>query len=215
MNKWVRLQDKITSMRAPAGILLIMFSCIGLVYLALAGPNLRLYFTHQTKGVITTFEPLIEDGIAEHYFQTVNLYGWVRYDKPMDLIGDHNHVLLRMIIVQDESSQYAILLNNHKMYSLRDSDMKNIYGVVRKMSAETYALFMDAYGDEITALQSAGWTVEPQYYINELETITDPGKMKGILIFAGVNASLIVLCLIPFLVPHPKTIVKNTLFKNK
>ena len=206
MNKWTRLQDRITSLRAPAGALLAFFLCIASVSFLLIGPNLRMYFNYQTKGLITTFAPFIEDGIAEHHFQAVNLYGYMRYDWPMDIIGEHNHVLLRSIMLEDEKSHYAVLVNNNKMYSVRDAAMTNVYGVVRRMDKNTHELLWELYGDEINAWEAQGWTVETGYYINELENLTDPDKMRGILIYAGVCVLLIFLCLIPFLIPHPKTI---------
>ena len=206
MNKWTRLQDRITSLRAPAGALLVFFLCVASVSFMLIGPNLRMYYNYQTKGIITTFEPFVEDGIAEHHFQAVNLYGYMRYDRPMDIVGEHNHVLLRSIILEDERTHYAVLVNNNKMYSVRDAAMSNIYGVVRRMDKNTQQQLLELYGDEIAEWEAQGWTVETGYYINELEKLTDPDKMRGILIYAGVCVLLIFLCLIPFLVPHPKTI---------
>jgi hypothetical protein len=209
MNKWTRFQDRITSLRAPAGAMLAFFLCIASVSFVLIGPNLRMYYTYQTKGLITGFEPFAEDGIAEHHFQSVDLYGTMRYDVPMDIIGEHNHVILRTVILEDEETHYALLINNHKMYSVRDAAMTNIYGVVRRMDKNTHAQLMELYGDEIAQWQAQGWTVETDYYINELETLTDPEKMRGILIYAGVNILLIFLCLVPFIVPHPRTIHKQ------
>ncbi len=210
MKRSVYIQDKITALRSPAGVMMLLFSLVAGLFLILTGPSLHLAWNHQTKGMVKDFQTLTEDGIQSHHFQAVYLFGWVSYDQRLDLIGDHNTVQDRMVVMKDETTHTAVMIKINKMYAIREAQYANVYGILRTMDKAKYEHFMQLYGAEISAVQAEGYTLDAHYYINEYENLPDKGAIQGMLIFAAVNGGLILICLIPFLVPHPVTLRKTT-----
>lgn len=204
MTKWTRLQDKIASSRLLIGFILLTFSCVFFVFFAIVQTNLIVYYTYLTKGIVTDFRTLQEGGIASHHMQYINLTGLIRYDMPLDIVDYQNHLKFRVLVIQDEDTQYAVLINNHKFSGLGPAERDTVYGFIRKMDDETFAYFLDEFGEDISQLQTAGWTIEPRYYINDLEKIPDPKVMKYTFLFGAVNIFLILIFLALLLTPHPK-----------
>ena len=208
MKRSVYIQDKITTLRAPAGVMLLLFSLVAALFLILTAPSLHLAWNHQTKGMLTDFPSLIEGGIESHHFQAVYLFGWVSYDQRLDLIGEHNTVQDRMVVMRDQATHTAVMIKINKLYAIREAQYANVYGILRTMDKAKYERFMQLYGAEIRAVLAEGYTLDPHYYINEYENLPDQDAIQGMLIFAAVNGGLILICLIPFLVPHPITLRK-------
>ena len=88
MNKWTRLQDKIASHRLLIGFLILMFSCIFFVFFLRIETNFRIYFKYITQGIVTDFETIQQEGVANHHLQYAELEGWMRYDFPMDFLSE-------------------------------------------------------------------------------------------------------------------------------
>ena len=73
MNKRTRLQDKIASSRLLIGTLLLIFSCIFLIFFIQAETNFRIYFKYITQGIVTDFETFQQEGVANHHLQYAEL----------------------------------------------------------------------------------------------------------------------------------------------
>lgn len=190
--------------------MLLIFACIASVFFVLSAPSLQLAYNDKFKGTVSEFRDLAETGVSGHHFQTVDLYGWITFDNRMDISGESNHVLNRYVIIEDEATHYAALIKVNHMYDIRSARMDSVTGIIRRMSGSDYDDFNQFFGDQIDALRDEGWTIDPHYYINEYEELPNPDDIHGMLIFAGVNLGLILICLIPFVVPHPRTIKKES-----
>jgi hypothetical protein len=209
MKRSVYIQDKITSLRAPAGVMLLLLSLVGCLFLILTGPTLHLAWNHQIKGRISDFPALIEGGIGSHHFQAADLFGWVSYDQRLDLIGEHNTVEDRFVLLRDEATQTVLLIKINKLYAIRAGQYANVSGILRRMDKEKSERFMQKYMAEIQAVQAEGYSLDPHYYLNEYERLPGAETIRTMLIFAAINCGLILIFLIPFLVPHPVTLPKG------
>ena len=204
MTKWTRLQDKIASHRLLTGGLLIFLSCLFLFLFYLMGTDLKVYYNYRTKGIITNFEALQEGGIGSHHMQYVNLTGLLRLDMPIDIVDNSGNWEYRLLIIQDEATKYAILINNHDFTNKSPAEITSVYGYVRKMDDDTYEFSMYEFGDVIEELRAEGWTIDLRYYINDEEKISDSKQMRSIIITFTIILSLMVFLLVLLLVPHPK-----------
>ena len=215
MNKWTRLQDKIATLRILSVILLLIFSCIFTWFLVRSETTTIILFKYLTRGIITDYETLKQDGIANHHLQYAELSGWMRYDAPLDFVTEHNHVVNRLIVLQDPITKYAVIVGNQPMYGIWDEEEKNISGMIRKMDDEMYDIFTRDIGSSFDEMEADGWTIEPRYYINEHEGLPDGYDLHNFLVFGVVNLLLIMITIGLVLVPHPRTIKDMSKYERK